>query len=250
MIYSCAYWRNVDDLDSAQEAKLELICRKLGLSPGMRLLDIGCGWGALARFAAERYGVEVVGITPAVEQVELARERTSGLNVRIEQRDYRNISGTFDRIVSVGMMEHVGPRNLGTLFRRCDAMLADDGVMLHHTIGSNESKERTDPWFDKYIFPGGVVPSLGQISQAAENRWTIEDVHNFGPDYERTLHAWHANISACWGRNPALTTHTSAAPGTTTCWVRPLPSGFGTFSCIRWSSPRRVDEAPVYSAIR
>ncbi len=207
MIYSCAYWREADDLDSAQEAKLDLICKKLGFERGMRVLDIGCGWGGFAQFATERYDVHVTGISPAIEQVNLARERTAGLPVSIQQADYRDLTGTFDRIVSVGMMEHVGPRNLGEFFERCDTLLAPDGMMLHHTIGSNESKHHTDPWFDRYIFPGGVLPSLAQICSAAEPIWSIEDVHNFGPDYDRTLLEWHANISARWYEIPHYDDH-------------------------------------------
>ncbi|RMH68885.1 MAG: cyclopropane fatty acyl phospholipid synthase [Actinomyces sp.] len=202
MIYSCAYWRRADDLDTAQEAKLELICRKLGLEAGMRVLDIGCGWGGFAQFAAERHGVEVVGISPAAAQVALARERCAGLPVEIVQTDYREVTGRFDRIVSIGMIEHVGPKNYATFFERCRDLLEPDGMMLHHTIGSNRSKLSTDPWFDKYIFPGGVVPSLAQLAKAAEDDWAIEDVHNFGPDYDRTLMAWHANISARWDEIP------------------------------------------------
>ena len=202
MIYSCGYWREADDLAAAQDAKLDLICRKLALEPGMRMLDIGCGWGGLAAFAAERYGVEVTGISPATEQVKVARERTADLSVTIEQLDYRDVGGTFDRITSVGMMEHIGPKNLRTFFDVCRERLAPDGVMLHHTIGSNESKLRSDPWFDKYIFPGGVVPSLEQISAAALHHWAIEDVHNFGPDYDRTLMAWSTNIEARWDEIP------------------------------------------------
>ncbi len=202
MIYSCGYWRDAADLDTAQEAKLDLICRKLGLERGMRVLDIGCGWGGFSQFAAERYDVHVTGISPAIEQVKVARERTAGLPVSIQQADYRDLTSTFDRIVSVGMMEHVGPQNLGEFFERCNALLDDGGMMLHHTIGSNESKTHSDPWFDKYIFPGGVLPSLGQISQAAEDAWTIEDVHNIGPDYDRTLMEWHANITARWDELP------------------------------------------------
>ncbi len=208
MIYTCGYWREATDLDSAQEAKLDLICRKLKLEQGMRILDIGCGWGGFAQFAAERYDVHVTGISPAVEQVTLAKERTAGLPVRIMQADYRELAdeaemaGHFDRITSIGMMEHVGPRNLGTFFETCDTLLAADGMMLHHTIGSNEWKTHTDPWFDKYIFPGGVLPSLGQIARAAERVWSIEDVHNFGPDYDRTLMHWHQNIDSCWAEIP------------------------------------------------
>ena len=202
MIYSCAYWRSAHDLDTAQEAKLDLICRKLQLEPGMQVLDIGCGWGGFAAFAAERYSVEVTGISPAVEQVTLASQRCAELPVRIIQADYRKLSGSFDRIVSIGMMEHVGPRNLATFFDRCNDLLAPDGMMLHHTIGSNDSKRRLDPWFDKYIFPGGVLPSIAQIAKTSSGTWVIEDVHNFGPDYDRTLHAWSANIEARWSEIP------------------------------------------------
>ena len=203
MIYSCGYWRHAADLDEAQEHKLELICRKLHLEPGMRLLDIGCGWGGFARFAAAEHGALVTGVTPAEEQARLAREICAGLPVDIRECDYRNVQGRFDRIVSIGMMEHVGPRNLKTFFQRCNNLLAEDGMMLHHTIGSLESKNHTDPWFDKYIFPGGVVPSLAQISSATEKDWVIEDVHNFGPYYDRTLMAWHRNVTEAWDDLPA-----------------------------------------------
>jgi cyclopropane-fatty-acyl-phospholipid synthase len=203
MVYSCGYWAQADDLDSAQEAKLDLICRKLDLQPGVRLLDIGCGWGALAQFAAERYGAHVVGISPAANQVALARERCAGLPVEIRQCDYREVRGVFDRIVSVGMVEHVGPRNLRRLFRVCDALLGRDGIMLHHTIGSRRTKRHVDPWFDRYIFPGGVLPSIAQLGRAAEPDWVVEDVHNIGPDYDRTLMAWHANVDEAWPSLPA-----------------------------------------------
>lgn len=202
MLYSCGYWREASDLDSAQEAKLDLICRKLQLEPGMRMLDIGCGWGGLAQYAAERYGVHVTGISPAAEQVKVATERCMGLDVEIKQLDFRDVTGTYDRIVSVGMLEHVGPKNFATFFDVNAELLTDDGMILHHTIGSNESKNHTDPWFDKYIFPGGVVPSLAQIAAAAQGRWAIEDVHNFGPDYDTTLMAWHDNIEAMWDEIP------------------------------------------------
>ena len=194
MIYSCAYWQGAKTLDAAQEAKLDLICRKLYLKKGMTLLDIGCGWGGFAEYAAKKYGVKVTGISPAAEQVKVARRRTKGLPVKILQKDYRQIKGTFDRIVSVGMLEHVGYRNYKDFFRRCKNMLADDGLMLHHTIGNNKSVAFTSPWIDKYIFPGGVIPALAQISRAVERRLVIEDVHNFGPDYDKTLMAWQANF--------------------------------------------------------
>lgn len=207
MIYSCAYWRWADNLDAAQEAKLDLICRKLHLEPGMALLDIGCGWGGLAHFAATRYGATVTGISPAIEQIKIASQRCEGLDVSIEQADYRSMTGSFDRIVSVGMMEHVGTKNLAHFFERCDELLVDDGLMLHHTIGSNDSTDRSDAWFDKYIFPGGVLPSLGQIAEAAQPTFTIEDVHNFGPDYDRTLMAWSERAEQAWPDLPHYGEH-------------------------------------------
>lgn len=195
MIYSCAYWKNAKTLDEAQENKLELICKKLQLKPGMTLLDIGCGWGGYAEYAAVNYGVSVTGITPAAEQVKLARDRTKNLSVQIKQLDYRKISGKFDRIVSIGMLEHVGPKNYKEFFQHCERMLSDNGIMLHHTIGGNRSVNTTDPWIDKYIFPGGVLPSLTQISGAVEDLLVIEDVQNFGPYYDKTLMAWYKNFS-------------------------------------------------------
>lgn len=203
MMYSCGYWRAAADLDSAQEAKLDLICTKLGLEPGMRLLDIGCGWGGLSQFAAERYGASVTGISPAIEQVKVARQRCEGLDVRIEQCDFRQITGTFDRIVSVGMLEHVGPKNYPDFFEVNRRLLTPDGIALHHTIGSNSDQTTTDPWFDRYIFPGGVVPSLSQLARAHRGHFAIEDVHNIGPDYDRTLMAWHHNIEGAWSDLPA-----------------------------------------------
>jgi cyclopropane-fatty-acyl-phospholipid synthase len=202
MVYSCAYWDRADNLTDAQVAKLDLICRKLHLEEGMMILDIGCGWGGFLKFAAERYGVRGVGVSPAGNQVEVAVRQTRGLPIEIRQMEYRDLTGTFDRIVSVGMMEHVGPRNLKSFFDVCDRLLTPDGVMLHHTIGSLISKIHSDPFFDRYIFPGGVLPSLAQFSQAAEPDWVVEDVHNFGPDYDRTLMAWHANIESRWWQIP------------------------------------------------
>ncbi len=202
MIYSCAYWRDAASLDAAQEAKLDLICRKLGLEDGMRLLDIGCGWGGFAEYAATKYGAAVRGITLSPAQLKVARERCRSTSVELALQDYREVSGRFDRIVSIGMMEHVGPKNLGAFFDACRDRLDPDGMMLHHTIGSGESKLRTDPWFDRYIFPGGVLPSLEQVAAASAPEWAVEDLHNFGPDYDRTLMAWSANIESAWPELP------------------------------------------------
>jgi cyclopropane-fatty-acyl-phospholipid synthase len=202
MAYSCGYWKSAKTLDQAQIAKFDLICRKLELKPGMKLLDIGCGWGGLLRYAAKNYGIIGTGISPADNQIELARAKNGKLKIEYLQMDYRDLSGKFDRIVSVGMMEHVGPKNLETFFNKCISLLAPDGMMLHHTIASNETKQVTDPFFDRYIFPGGVLPSLAQISKAVEKKVIIEDVHNFGPDYEKTLLAWYANINKKWREIP------------------------------------------------
>jgi cyclopropane-fatty-acyl-phospholipid synthase len=202
MVYSCAYWQNASTLDEAQVSKLDLICRKLQLEPGMTVLDIGCGWGGFLHYAAERYGIRGVGITPAPQQVSVATERTKHLPIEIKQVDYRDVSGTFDRIVSVGMMEHVGPKNLRAFFDVCNERLAPGGMMLHHLIGGLVSKQHSDPFFDRYIFPGGVLPSMAQFARASEPDWVIEDVHNFGPDYDRTLMAWYSNVESRWSEIP------------------------------------------------
>ena len=204
MAYSCAYWAQANTLAQAQEAKLDLICRKLGLQPGMRLLDIGCGWGGLMRFAAERYGAECVGLTVSKEQAEWGASACRGLPVRFELTDYRlfNPQGLqqFDRVASVGMFEHVGHKNYSTYFDMARRSLRDDGLFLLHTIGKNQSGAGIDPWIEKYIFPNGVLPSVAELSQAAEQAFIVEDWHNFGADYDRTLMAWHARFEAAWPR--------------------------------------------------
>lgn len=199
MVYSCGYWKSAEDVEQAQQAKFDLICRKLELLPGMKLLDIGSGWGGFLRYAVKNYGVEATGISPADNQITWAKEKSEGLGIEFIQQDYRDLEGEFDRIVSIGMMEHVGPKNYGTFFAKCDELLVCDGRMLHHTIASNLTKQVTDPFFDRYIFPGGVLPSLAQISRATEKLFVLEDLHNFGPDYDRTLMEWYQNISSRWG---------------------------------------------------
>lgn len=194
MIYSCGYWEGTTSLNKAQEQKLELICKKLDLKKGMTVLDIGCGWGAFLEYAARNYGIKGVGVTPAVEQVKIARERNKGLDVTIVQKDYREVTGKFDRIVSIGSFEHIGYKNYRTFFEVCDNLLKKDGVMLHHMIGGIADSKKADPWTEKYIFPGGNIPSLGQITKASKGLFLIEDVHNFGPDYDKTLRAWHKNF--------------------------------------------------------
>lgn len=198
MQYSCGYWKEADSLARAQEAKLDLICRKLQLQPGMRLLDIGCGWGGLASYAAHHYDVSVTGVTISKEQHLSAQQRCSGKNINIVLKDYRDINDQFDRIVSVGMFEHVGPKNYPIFFDVVRRNLNKEGIFLLHTIGSNRNKINTDQWIEKYIFPNGVLPSLQMITSASENKFIIEDIHNFGADYDRTLMAWHTNFTKAW----------------------------------------------------
>lgn len=198
MCYSCGYWKDADSLHEAQKAKLELACRKLDLKPGMHVLDIGCGWGSLAEHAARHHGVNVTGITISREQAELARERCKGLPVEILLEDYRDLEGRFDRIVSIGMFEHVGHRNYETYFETVRRLLPPEGLFLLHTIGRNNSDISADPWINKYIFPNGVLPSAMQIAKASERRLLLEDWQNFGADYDRTLMAWLANFDAHW----------------------------------------------------
>ncbi len=198
MQYSCAYWKNATDLDMAQENKLQLICEKLQLRKGMTLLDIGCGWGGLAEYAAKNYQVKVTGITISKEQKELAQARCAGLNVEILLMDYRDLDKKFDRIVSVGMFEHVGPKNYQIYFEMINKCLVKDGIFLLHTIGSNKSDLNVDPWINKYIFPNGCIPSVTQISLASEKFFIIEDLHNFGSDYDLTLMAWYSRFKSSW----------------------------------------------------
>ncbi|MBB3227482.1 cyclopropane-fatty-acyl-phospholipid synthase [Luteibacter sp. Sphag1AF] len=198
MVYSCGYWASANNLDDAQEAKLDLICRKLALKPGQRVLDIGCGWGEALKYAAEKYGVSGVGVTISQEQATYAQELCRGLPIDIRLQDYRQIDERFDAIMSIGMFEHVGFRNYRTWFEVARRCLPVDGLAVLHSIGSNGSPGRPDPWIEKYIFPNSVIPSSSQVTTALENLFVIEDWHNFGPDYDRTLMAWLANFDKAW----------------------------------------------------
>ncbi|MHC2994539.1 MAG: cyclopropane fatty acyl phospholipid synthase [Candidatus Atribacteria bacterium] len=200
MNYSCGYWKNTKTLDEAQEAKLDLICGKLKLRPGMTVLDIGCGWGSLAKFAAEKYQVKVVGITVSKEQVRLARELCKGLDIEIRLQDYRDLKEKFDCVVSVGMFEHVGYKNYRKFIKVVDHCLKDEGLFLLHTIGGNKSVTSNDPWIDKYIFPNSMLPSANQITKAYEGIFKLEDWHNFGTYYDKTLMAWHKNFNKNWDK--------------------------------------------------
>ncbi|OTG79861.1 cyclopropane-fatty-acyl-phospholipid synthase [Acinetobacter sp. ANC 4558] len=198
MQYSCAYWKDATNLEQAQQQKLDLICQKLDLKPGMRLLDIGCGWGGLAEYAAKNYQVSVTGITISKEQQKLAKERCKSLDVEILLTDYRDLHDQFDRIVSIGMFEHVGPKNYETYFKVVQRNLKSEGIFLLHTIGSNSTMVNADPWTSKYIFPNGCLPSIENIAHYSSGKFIMEDWHNFGADYDLTLSAWHNRFIQIW----------------------------------------------------
>ena len=198
MIYSCGYWKETNSLDEAQEKKLRLVFDKLQLQPGMKVLDIGCGWGGAARFAAEHYGVEVTAITVSTEQAKIARQQCAGLPVTIDVTDYRNIRDSFDRIYSIGMFEHVGHKNYRNYFDMVSNCLKPDGLTLLHTIGSNQPCTNGDPWSCKYIFPNSMLPSASQITKNYEELFTLEDWHVFTYDYSLTLKAWYKKFEKQW----------------------------------------------------
>ncbi len=206
MVYTCGYWKEAKILDDAQEAKLDLICQKVGLQKGMHVLDIGGGWGSFAKFAAEKYGTHVVNVTVSKEQVALANERCKGLPVENVLMDYRDATADkllgkgkrFDRIVSIGMFEHVGHDRYRLYMEIVRTCLADDGLFLLHTIGTNTSQSGVDPWLTKYIFPNSALPSIKRIAESFEGLFVMEDWHNLSTDYDKTLMAWHANFEKHW----------------------------------------------------
>lgn len=200
MTYSCGYWNKARTLDQAQEAKLDLSCKKLGLKKGMRVLDIGCGWGSFVKYAAEKYGVECVGITVSKEQVKFAREICKGLPIEIRLQDYRELKERFDRIISIGMFEHVGYKNYRTYMKVIHRCLKQNGLFLLHTIGGNQSVCSTEPWINKYIFPNSMLPSMKQITTAGEGLFILEDWHSFGVHYDKTLMAWYNNFTKNWDK--------------------------------------------------
>jgi cyclopropane-fatty-acyl-phospholipid synthase len=204
MQYTCGYWKDATTLDQAQENKLRLICRKIGLEAGMTVLELGGGFGGLAHFMASEYGCHVVSYNISREQVAYGREWCRHLPVRFEHKDYRDAaleSAPFDRVVSIGLCEHIGRKNYPAFLALAHEKLKSKGLFLLHTIGGNASSNCTDPWVDKYIFPNGMIPSIAQLGKAMERLWVVEDWHNFGPDYDRTLIAWWQNFDRAW---PAL----------------------------------------------
>lgn len=200
MTYSCGYWKNAKTLDQAQRNKYDLIARKLGLKQGMKVLDIGCGWGGFAKYIAENYGVSVLAITLSEKQAAYAKKICEELPVEVRVQDYRDVDGVFDRVVEIGMFEHVGQKNYRTFMEVANRCLKEDGMLMLHTIGSNSSTNTGDPWLDKYIFPNGQLPSIAQIGTAIEGLFVMEDWHNFSTDYDKTLMAWYQNFDRNWDK--------------------------------------------------
>jgi cyclopropane-fatty-acyl-phospholipid synthase len=196
--YSCAYFQGTDDLTESQRKKLDLICRKIDLQPQDHVLDIGCGWGGFARYAAEHYGCTVTAVNISEEQIRFARKYCKNLPVTVLQEDYRQIQGRFDKIVSIGMFEHVGRKNYEAFMEVVHRSLKEEGIFLLHTIGGNVSRINCDPWLNRYIFPNGMLPSITQISRAAEDLFVIEDVHNLAPHYKETLMRWNDRFQEAW----------------------------------------------------
>jgi len=200
--YSCAYFVEPEvGLERAQYDKKAHIAAKLDLKPGQRVLDIGCGWGGMALYLNKVADVDVLGITLSKEQLQVARRRAVAAGVadrvRFDLIDYRDVAGTFDRIVSVGMFEHVGPPHYRAFFHKCRSLLATDGVMLLHTIGRADGPTATDPWVAKYIFPGGRVPALSEIAPALEHeRLWLTDLEVLRLHYARTLDHWYDRVQA------------------------------------------------------
>lgn len=204
MAYTCAYWKNAENLDQAQYQKYDLICRKLSINENDNVLELGCGWGGFAKYAATHYGCKVSGINISSEQVRYAKARSTGLPIQFFLTDYRDAhlynsdNKQFDKIVSIGLCEHIGYKNYPKFMQLAYQQLKPNGLFLLHTIGNNFSVVNTEPWTSKYIFPNGMIPSIKQLGGAMEKLFVMEDWHNIGPDYDKTLMAWHDNFQKHW----------------------------------------------------
>jgi len=201
MQYTCGYWRKAKNLEKAQEDKLDLVCRKLQLKKGDKVLELGSGFGGFARYAAKKYGCHVTCYNISKEQVEYARKICKGLPVDIKLADYRNVKGKFDKIASIGLCEHIGRKNYRDFMKLANRCLKPGGLFLLHTIGWGSSQKTSSrSWLDKYIFPGGEIPSVKQLAEAADHLLVMEDWHNFGADYALTLMAWYNNFTKNWDK--------------------------------------------------
>ena len=208
MVYTSAIWRGAHTLEEAQEQKLEAICRKLGLKPGDRVLDIGCGWGSFMKYAAEKYQVSCVGLSVSTEQTKLGKELCAGLPIEFVVSDYRDYRPTekFDHVVSIEMIEAVGPKNFRTFFQMVYDWLKPSGQFALQAIGSLDVKPVPSLWLDKYIFPNGISPSLPQLEEASHDLFRFEHLENIGPDYDKTLMEWwrrfHSSFQKLRENNP------------------------------------------------
>jgi cyclopropane-fatty-acyl-phospholipid synthase len=251
MQYTCAYWDGSATLEQAQEKKLELICRKLYLRPGMTVLELGSGFGGLARYMAERFGCRVVAYNISHAQTAFARQWCASLPIRFEEKDYRaaiDEPQQFDRVVSIGLCEHVGHKNYRAFLELAHNSLRDGGLFLLHSIGGNASFTVTDAWIDKYIFPDGMIPSIAQLGYAIEGLWIMEDWHNFGPDYDRTLLEWWKNFHNAW---PAL--RPSYGDRFYRMWRYYLMASAGAFRSRKlqlWQIVLSKGDIPVYKSVR
>jgi cyclopropane-fatty-acyl-phospholipid synthase len=251
MQYTCGYWKGAGTLEEAQQNKLHLICRKLELEAGMKVLELGGGFGGLAQFMAREYGCQVVSYNISREQVKYGREVCQGLPVRFEEKDYReaiNEPEPFDRLAAIGLCEHVGYKNYRPFLELAHGCLKDQGLFLLHTIGGNRSMTHTDPWVDKYIFPNSMIPSAAQLGEAMEGLWVIEDWHNFGPDYDKTLLAWWENFERGW---PSL--RPKYGDRFYRMWKFWLMSSAGTFRARKlqlWQIVLSKGDIPSYRPVR
>lgn len=214
-IYTCGYWKgldrnNLENLQKAQDQKLDLIYKKLEAKPGMNVLDIGCGWGGTLRYGHEKYGIKGTGISISEEQINFANNvsKEKSLPLSYKLLDYRHLADTyknsFDRIVSVGMFEHVGKKNYDNYMKSAYEVLKPNGLFLLHHIGALDSSSSEDAWLDKYIFHGSVLPSLSDTIKASEPYFIVHDVQNFGIYYDTTLMAWCKNFEQAWKNNESL----------------------------------------------
>ncbi len=205
MTYTSGYWAHATTLDEAQKAKLDLICRKLNLRPGQRVLDIGCGWGNFAHFAATNYGAHVTGLTVSQEQARFAQERCRDLPVEIRLQDYRTFRESFDHVVSIEMIEAVGRKNLPAYFKTIDSVLKNDGLAVVQVISGDTLSSTSDRgldqyilWLVKYIFPDGYLPKQHELVPPRSTQLAIEDWHRFHDDYPKTLRAWSDRFNQNW----------------------------------------------------